>query len=64
MLKYGLTWYYHRINKNTATGKFFLCIKKNHPTCTFAILRFKTFSGHSYSLSILKIISDNIVERF
>ena len=44
---------YYRIDKNANTGKFFLYVKKNYPICTFAILRFVTFSRHSYKLDIL-----------
>ena len=44
-------------------GKFFLCVKENHPIFTFAVLRFVTFSRHSYSLDILKIITDRTVEK-
>ena len=43
--------------------KFFLCVKKNHPICTFAILKFVTFFRHSCSLDILKIITDKTVEK-
>ena len=63
MLKYALFRYYYIIDKNTTTGKFFLSVKKNHPICTFAILRFVTFSRHSYSVNILKAIADRTVEK-
>ena len=45
------------------TGKFFLCVRINKQICTFAILRFVTFSRHSYCLDILKIIMDRTVEE-
>ena len=54
---------YYRIDKNANTGKFFLYVKKNYPICTFAILRFVTFSRHSYKLDILKIIPDRTVKK-
>ena len=64
MIKYGLPWYYYRIDENTFTGKLFLCVKKNHTICTFAILRIVTFSEYySYSWDILKIISHKAVEK-
>ena len=61
--KYSLPRHYYRIDKNPTTCKFFLCVKKNYPICTFAIWRFVTFSRHSYSLNILKIMTDRTVEK-
>ena len=60
-LKYGLPRY-HYIDKNIADN-FPSCVKKNHPICTFSILRFVTFSRHSYSLDILKITTDKTVKK-